>query len=399
MATESNLSLMALPPAGYEYTLRGAMKKTEDPKPDPEPEQESPPDVIDLQLLGLGRGVDGTDPTPWLNKSMFQVRGVTDDTIMETDEGGSLQTYVREVSSVHSQQSTLSASIDMPKAPVTIGVDAEYSRNYTTSRKAVGKKLHNRTVSFKADFGDLRTDHTQSKTPPGKAEGEGAVPTPSFEERLCKWILDEVRGDPKPPTEAAEIQPASPVEELAAFLKTATTEELKAIDEQCSRFVYHFRITHYVSAIELGAAKYDILEEQEFFEKLGAGVNVQTEKIGDVDFTTAVSLKKTLKDTKWSSIGTMKQTKNAWVVERKDEAVIGVKIQPINNLVRLPQLKKSLEEALKKYMKEREGDKGKVTVISSTNTFTFPGLPPLFGSTSRTQTCNTKTREAWERDL
>ena len=397
----------------------GTDPPTPHPKPPaPTPEPPAPPtpvleedEVKQMRDLGLGRGVDGTNQTPWLSKSSFQVRDVAITSIMGTDEGGSLQSYVKDVSSVRSRQSTLTASIQIPKAPVTIGVDGEYSRSYNTSKKSIGQKVMNRTVSFKAVFDDLSTDHTQSKTPPGKAEGEGAVSTHySFEERLCKWILDEVRGDPKPPTKAAEIQPVpeatpkpppqptpqpqpppqpkpqpeptpqpqpqptpqpstSPVEELAAFLKTATAEELKAIDEQCSKFVEHFRNTHYVSAIELGAARYQVLEDDEYYGKLGGGAKLQVDKFGSGNFTASTSWKKAVKNSSLSTIGLMTQQGTRWVVARNDEAVIGVKIQPISNLVRLPQLKTSLQTALVNYMKQQQDDRGTL-ITTSTNIHT-----------------------------
>ena len=53
--------------------------------------------IIDL---GLGRGVDATDPTPWRNKTSFQVRTVTTDNIIGTEEGGCVQSYEKEVTSL-----------------------------------------------------------------------------------------------------------------------------------------------------------------------------------------------------------------------------------------------------------------------------------------------------------
>ena len=48
--------------------------------------------------MGLGRGVDATDPSPWVSKSSFQVRRVTFDSVIGTEEGGALQSYEREIS-------------------------------------------------------------------------------------------------------------------------------------------------------------------------------------------------------------------------------------------------------------------------------------------------------------
>ena len=48
--------------------------------------------------MGLGRGVDATDASPWISKSSFQIRRVTSDSVIGTEEGGALQSYVREIS-------------------------------------------------------------------------------------------------------------------------------------------------------------------------------------------------------------------------------------------------------------------------------------------------------------
>jgi len=47
--------------------------------------------------LGLGRGIDASDPNPWLNKTSFQVRNVLRENIIGTDEGSALHTYQKEV--------------------------------------------------------------------------------------------------------------------------------------------------------------------------------------------------------------------------------------------------------------------------------------------------------------
>ena len=48
--------------------------------------------------LGLGRGIDATNEKPWVNKSSFQVRRVSFDNVIGTEEGGALQSYEREIS-------------------------------------------------------------------------------------------------------------------------------------------------------------------------------------------------------------------------------------------------------------------------------------------------------------
>ena len=102
--------------------------------------------------LGLGRGLNVAKPSPWLNKSSFQVRDLTKDDIMETLEGGSLQHYDREITSDHQQRSEIRGTVKPTNAPVAIGVDAKQSRSYSYSRHAVGTKIINRTISFRVGF-------------------------------------------------------------------------------------------------------------------------------------------------------------------------------------------------------------------------------------------------------
>ena len=80
----------------------------------------SPGEIGRIVDLGLGRGVDITKKSPWLDKSSFQVRPVDVDNIIGTEEGGSLQNYEHEVVSIQEQQGELKASIAIPQSPVTI---------------------------------------------------------------------------------------------------------------------------------------------------------------------------------------------------------------------------------------------------------------------------------------
>lgn len=135
-----------------------------------------------------------------------------------------LQNYEREIVSIQDQQCELKASITIPQSPVSIGVDAELARSHATTRRSVGKKVVNRTISFRADFHDApkfstgdprkaraeaslsfggrRTTIGSQKAPSISSPDEvgGVYTTPSsvdergitFEERLCKWILERV---------------------------------------------------------------------------------------------------------------------------------------------------------------------------------------------------------------
>ncbi len=334
--------------------------------------------------LGLGRGVDATNPKPWINKSSFQVRRLTIDNVIGTEEGGSLQSYEREVSSVHTQQTDLKSSIVIPQAPVSIGVDAEHSRSFSTTRRAVGKKVINRTISFRADFEDApQSRSTDPKVARMQASASylttRAVATEAdtlvadaqsgltFEERLATWIMERVniRKELKAIRLASEGQPvpshvetqglrSDPIAELATIIQEGDEEDRKEMVKDCNVFVYHFRITHYVSAVELGAAEYRVLSEQEYYSKIGAAGSLGLEALANFAVSESASWKKTKKASDLKRIGVI--TGDGKVVRGTyDEAVVGINIQPISNLVKLRYLQLALRKALLDYVDE-QGD-------------------------------------------
>ena len=351
--------------------------------------------VIDL---GLGRGVDATNPKPWLNKSSFQVRRVAIENVIGTEEGGALQSYEREVTSVQTNQTDLKASVAIPQSPVTIGVDAEQSRSVSSRRRAVGQKVTNRTISFRADFEDAPSSST---TNPEHARREASIrrgcfslmsetvedaeSALTFEERLSRWIMQRVnqRREMRVIEENAAGRPfeskaierqdsVDSVSDLASVLYSASNEERKAILKDCRDFVHHFRITHYVSAIELGAAEYRVLTETEYYNRIGAAGSLGVESIGSAAIKETVSWKKTNKQSDLKRIGVID---DGFVARGTyDEAVVGVATQPISNLVRLRYLQLALRKALLDYMQEQGDSSGKDTCTYLSLT---PCPPPL----------------------
>ena len=56
--------------------------------------------------------------------------------------------------------------------------------------------------------------------------------------------------------------PNDPLSVFSRFVYDSNEEERKKILHDCYDFVTHFRITHYVSSIELGATEYRVFSEQ-----------------------------------------------------------------------------------------------------------------------------------------
>ena len=337
--------------------------------------------------LGLGRGVDATLASPWSMKSSFQVRQVTLDNIIGTEEGGALQAYEREISSVTTQQSTLKSSISVPQAPITISLEGEYSRSSSSTRKAVGKQVINRTISFRADFDDIpqglaNGDSDLSK--PGKEMDDADTGSAStnlyaglrrtsiavvqtqftFEQRLAEWILERVlqrwekacaqaRVKDEPQPKRPTIIGVDPLADIAEYLRTASTDDKKSVFKDCTSFVRHFRITHYVSAIQLGAAEYRVLSENEYYKKVSTSGTFGLEAVAKLVGSESYSKKSKVKASDTRQIGKIINDK----VERGsyDEAVVGIKIQPIHTLVKLRYLHLALRKALLTYV-DLQGD-------------------------------------------
>ena len=349
--------------------------------------------------LGLGRGVDATSPSPWLNKSAFQVREVTSHNIIGTDEGGVLQSYSHEVSSVQVMQTNMSASVPVSQQ-VSVGIDAELSRNYSTSRRSVGKKIITRSISYRADFDDLtRRKSSIEHIMPGPPLFESASPpqrrassqrqqsftsertssfsslqranslaatvssddisAPTFEQRLARWIIERLLEEEVDGLE--ELGPADdPVEVLATFIAEWPGEVAKVkqlVGKKCREFINHFCITHYVSCIQLGAAKYRVMSEEEYQTQVGVKGNVGVEQLASVAVEQRMSFGRRSRSDEATKIGRFSE---GGKVARgtTDEAVVGVKFQPISALMRTRILRNKLQNAIKSYIDNQEHSKG-----------------------------------------
>ncbi|CAI8056087.1 hypothetical protein GBAR_LOCUS30553 [Geodia barretti] len=215
------------------------------------------------------------------NKSAFQVRRISAKSVLATEEGGSLQSYDREVWSSVTLRANLKASVVVPapsQAPVEIGADSDLSRSTTSGRRTLGKKVINRSVSFMSDHDDKSADDGDDKKP--ESDGGGDRPfadsvanahfaLPPFEERLSKWIVDKIVQD-----KGAKLDC-----NLEDFISKSNEKEKRLILLLCDQFVKHFKITHYVSTIELGALEYSVFSETEFNSSIGGGGVLGVEKI------------------------------------------------------------------------------------------------------------------------
>ena len=346
--------------------------------------------------LGLGRGVDAAKNKPWLQKSSFQVRNVTFDSIVGTEEGGAVEAYESTVMSVQTLQLSLKASISAPSnaGPVKVGMDSEHSRTTSTTRRVVGRRVQNRTIAFKESFDDvsyavLHKPHAPHHlpeaphTPPidtteddTSAQHFAPIRIPArrlytFDERLCEWVLENMHSDHSNVCSEQYIRlmksGVSPSHVFEDWFRSESatrrdSQLIKALRHYCDGFVSNFHITHYVSAIQLGAVEYRVMSEQEYYRSVS-----QSGSLGYSDIATGAakggySRKRSSKSTHVRCIGAIQgDTENGhFSVARGTygEAVIEAEFKPVTTLIRNRHLRSTLQRAVTRYIEGKADASG-----------------------------------------
>lgn len=177
---------------------------------------------------GLGRGINITKKTPWVEKTAFQVRPVKPEDLIETDDGELLKAYSEEVGSRTTVKSDVQAGIKPTNLPVCVRMDVEYTRSTLSSKYVVGTKIKRRTISFRMDFADVPQSLMKNveeakdearRRPPLAALGKshtwskrtGSIDQRSIEDgpRRLK-LADPIVEESEEPTTATEIDGATP---------------------------------------------------------------------------------------------------------------------------------------------------------------------------------------------
>ena len=317
--------------------------------------------------LGLGRGVDSTKPSPWINKSSFLVRTATFDNVIGTDEGGFLQSYKSTISSASDIQLQLKASVAVPNTPVSLGLEGEISRSTNSSKKVIGKKVTNRTISFRVDHEDplsedvpapetekmqVASEKDQIDAPAMKKTQVHDSLRSSFEETLSKWILKRINDRAGVNTSEKDPFKGRPVEMLREYLSKASKEEAALVVDDCSEFISSFGVTHYVSSITLGASEHTVMTESDYSRMIKEGFDLSVASVGSVKQKMSTKSKTSKSSTRSQLLGKIVEDK----VDRgsNNEAVIGIKILPIHSLIHKNRfLYLSLNKALMGYTEER----------------------------------------------
>ena len=277
--------------------------------------------------LGLGRGVNTTDPDLWRNKCAFIVRHATFQNVLGTDEGNLAEDYRKTVSSGNDLQEEFKESVlKSATTPIPIVLEAGANRSATSTRIVKGKRVVTRTVSF--NFSKRISDDKKC-----------------FEEVISKWIKHH-----------------------------------ENMNKGCSEFIRYFGVTHYVTSITLGASVHSIFTEEEHAQEVqkkkskSSTIKNKLKAVAKLTSDVLTSEVKELKEVKEAivaksgcegseettnqsrvrTLGVMKDN----VVERgtTDEAVIGIKILPIHSLIEKNRdLREALRQALISYATKNQG--------------------------------------------
>ena len=239
-----------------------------------------------FEEFGLGRGVDASDPSPFANKTAFHVIPIDSedsDMILCTDEGGAFHSIFQSLETSDKATIQLTAAVPLPQTPIQIGAAVEYSRSTMRRGYTIGKKVITRSVEFRMGH------HLNQK---GTSERENYFET---------WIKQQC-------------------------------SDLDRNVKKLVELITQWRITHYISKIQLGAAEYCTMSEM-YYNSLAKG------KAGlGVDKIAELALSASKKHTSSSHVSEMKRIgfmSDEGVVERGNyqEAVLDVQLTSIATLI------------------------------------------------------------------
>lgn len=159
----------------------------------------------------------------------------------------------------------------------------------------------------------------------------------NFEEELCEWLVGEIPVIKPPPGKTN-------ADTLQTYL-LENPNEFDSIVDKAYLFIKSERLTHYVSAINLGAAVYSVSTMSKTSLSVGAKAEIGTDLVATGGVGAKRSKERTTATSKDRHIGDID------IVERgKGEAVVGYEILPLFMLLRNEQVKKLMQVATKCYL-------------------------------------------------
>ena len=328
-----------------------------------------PDEIARYHELGLGRGVDVTDPDMWKSKTPYLVRRASEHNIIGTQECEILESYKKEVSTFEMQRQKMWLSLDNPvSSQVKIGMDEQSSRSSSSTKLIEGEKIETRTISFEFHFDDVplydNIDQAVVDAPDNflhESDNNG------FEKDLANWFLKRMKdraiksdGNEENSTKQdskEDLDKQSPIQKLVAKLKQPDCTN--TIYNDCIAFLKHLGVTHYVSAIKLGACEYRVVTSRIEETKLGASTSLAAGSLAKGGFSGFLEKRFSFKGEEAQKIGRISSEK-----EVTTEAVIGFEVQPIYKLVRIQFIQMCLRKAIKEYMQSKENSKLFINFVS-----------------------------------
>lgn len=277
-----------------------------------------------------------------------------------TEESGDKEEYEEEVATISMEQQKIALSLDDPTSHVKIGMDAQQIRTASETVSISGIRVKTRTIAFTATFSDIpRFSHKPKELLSVKADGRMYT---QFEDNISTWIYDRVL-DRYPAEYSKHEQSTDSIpQQLLEYIEKANDEGKKGIFDDCKAFVQNFGLTHYVSAVELGAIEYQVVTSSLEKTKRKIGAEIGASQFASGKLSASKEKVQVHKSRIARMIGRImdngRVTRNS-----EDEAVIGFQIRPIYELVHNHILQTALQRAVQSYILKRGDTFGKTYII------------------------------------
>lgn len=167
---------------------------------------------------------------------------------------------------------------------------------------------------------------------------DGKPPEDSFlEKELCKWIVKQIPD--------IQAMPGTTLPDKVQMHLSEFPEDFDDVVAAAYLFVKTEKVTHYIQAVDLGAAKYSISTISKSRTSVGAGVEAGVDYIAGLGAKAKRSIRRSNKTSKHQLIGNIDS-----VCRGHGEDVVGFRIMPAFMLVEKGAIKRVLQKATLLYL-------------------------------------------------
>ena len=209
-----------------------------------------------------------------------------------------LERYEKEVATTSGQLRKIRHSLNNQTASIKLGVDEQYSKSSSSTKLIKGEKIEKRTISFKSHIDDVQlydTINTATTDAPDCFLPEDS--DYSFEENLASGFLKRIHDRERKlngqdtedsPDSVPDTGCKSQVKKLAAKLEElsaqGTNQWQYELFNDAKALIEHLNITHYVSAIKLGACYSHVVACRPEQKQLGFGTTTASSPLAQKGF-------------------------------------------------------------------------------------------------------------------